>query len=977
MRTNRELLAYLNDYFAPEVWRAAKDVIGNNVVSETHRSIRESGQGVGITGSRLAFDTPPGFTERNGTVTLALPAQGFHNFETTIVTLSGFPNADATVELGLRAALSGSPNVPTVTVIPHVNINAWYLFLVPVVGPIILAILNRVFADAAEKRLQSQVVGNLGGITSYRFDRKVNPAWDGPNQIVLSDSRAVPASPDPRATGYVDIVLVADGYTAATIGEARDIATVVEGTFHGVGAPLANAYERVKTGFRFWLMPLVAADPADARGRITLPVPLPGSTTVNFANLARLAEIGLSTRQFFGRDPMLVILSRVSAVDRANAAVGAGDHIRANAQGPFVQLPTQPFPDLLTAPAPPVGTPQYHMATLSYRNDLAALTQHELGHTPLGRYLADEYDDNGGGVKEYFGPEPAAANVTTSRVNALVKWGFWVSQQPAPYSPVEGAYAHDTGAFRFQADCNMRADTTKDFCPVCQEQLLRGLLVHGHFNAPTLGVVGMVQLCITYREPFVSTRNFPISGGAAASAPIFHHGQFTATVCTRVELSVVAASVPEPWEVVWDVHSPGSNLFNQRFTGSSVPTGTPLTVDLAPGARVAVSVTHRPDPTVIGPFFPVTVATGALTFDAVVQPALTDLQPPTALTQSVPVGDVLRPTLDPATGALTYPSLILGATSGAISQFTLPVGTDFSVYAAGANGVQVDSIRYPDRRPRWPVSWVVNRRAIGRPTRLPLGQYRWRARSFWQRLEGGWVEAATDARTVSFEVSPPAFDEAPGPPAVPFDLQVIPSLFQSSRSDQVQATSYHPNNRAFRFEFEIKERTIPFDGAGTVRTALRQWDSRNTATVALTDSVPIPPPGRLEIIGYHWRVKAIGDDNRESAWVSGPDFDFIPIPEKPRNPARWRDTLSRIDPKLLLGKITGPHVPVDGPPRGPQILLRLTPEPLPETDILKNLGSRGRGSRGGAGAAGTGEEAQAEATEKMHDKTAEGREKDK
>ena len=35
MRPIGELVGYLNDFFAPEVWRAAKDLIANNVVSRT------------------------------------------------------------------------------------------------------------------------------------------------------------------------------------------------------------------------------------------------------------------------------------------------------------------------------------------------------------------------------------------------------------------------------------------------------------------------------------------------------------------------------------------------------------------------------------------------------------------------------------------------------------------------------------------------------------------------------------------------------------------------------------------------------------------------------------------------------------------------------------------------------------------------------------------------------------------------------
>jgi hypothetical protein len=256
-------------------------------------------------------------------------------------------------------------------------------------------------------------------------------------------------------------------------------------------------------------------------------------------------------------------------------------------------------------------------------------------------------------------------------------------------------------------------------------------------------------------------------------------------------------------------------------------------------------------------------------------------------------------------------------------------------------------MRFADRRQMSPISWVINRPAGGRSIQLPIGRYRWRARSFWQRLEGGWVEAAIDARSVSFEVGPPIFDTVAGSPVPPYNLEVIPSLFRSGRADLVQASSYHPNNRAFLFEFEIKERNAAFDGTGITRTLSRAWDGRNTESIALTDSAPVPAPMRLEIINYHWRVRAIGDDNRTSPWVNGPDFDFIPVPNQSRNPDRWGETLSQIDPQLLLGKITDrPRVRPGSPPKGPRILIRLVSEPISEADILKYLESRKRPTTG-------------------------------
>ena len=87
-------------------------------------------------------------------------------------------------------------------------------------------------------------------------------------------------------------------------------------------------------------MPLLAQDPTDPLQRAAIVARTPSGNSLNFANLARIAEIGLEARDFFGRDPIIVFASRVLEADRTRVGFEPTDHVsvKSNGQGPYVLL---------------------------------------------------------------------------------------------------------------------------------------------------------------------------------------------------------------------------------------------------------------------------------------------------------------------------------------------------------------------------------------------------------------------------------------------------------------------------------------------------------------------------------------------------------------------------------------------------------------------------------------------------------------
>lgn len=112
----------------------------------------------------------------------------------------------------------------------------------------------------------------------------------------------------------------------------------------------------------------------------------------------------------------------------------------------------------------------YNSYNLAYTrgNQFAPVVVHEFGHSFGG--LGDEYD-YGSDTPTYFSDiEPWEPNLTTKH-DFSGKWENLVAEGKAGL--IEGGGYQREGVYRGFEDCRMRTNDVPDFCPVCQQALLR------------------------------------------------------------------------------------------------------------------------------------------------------------------------------------------------------------------------------------------------------------------------------------------------------------------------------------------------------------------------------------------------------------------------------------------------------------------------------------------------------------------------
>jgi hypothetical protein len=884
MRPTPELVRYLNDVFAPESWRPAADLLPNFAVSKVSNQLDDVPLIGGLGNVFFEFERPPSVTVVSDVlIGVRVPNSGVHRLKADVLLTDPLPDSTAVMELSLFMQVGSSAPAPTS------NVRVEFQILSGLARPLLLffnpplffqmVALEDVVQRILEAVIGSELANQLSGLQTFRFAREpdlIGPSGPPTIELVRPPGSAFLGSMDPAAPGYIDLLVVSDGCTSADLLAFDALVTELARRLAPGLGPAPAPFQQSRSAIRVWSLRLVSGQPGTRLERTLFPVRTPQHELVNFSNLARLAEIGLTATSTFAHHPMVILVSRITDADRAQADLPAGANLTAFTQGPYVAM--------------------------SLDEDVDTIL-HELGHTPLGRYLADEYPDSAracGGTprdKLYKGLEPAPRNASTTPFSGWVKWQPWSgSLFEQGLNLHVGGYDHDLGTFRFAATCKMRCSSETEFCQICREELARGLLAHSHARVGTATAAGALDATVEYVAPFTEPlRGVRVTGGVAAHLDVFLSD--VSTFPTRLRVKVVGSTVPEPWEIRWS------------FAGNAGGTtgflsGVEHEIDALPGARMELRVRHAPPtPPLLAADRGVLETTAVFQFDRERRVSPQQLLPPTDLRQSLmPVGALVTPQIDPATGHVTTPQpLWVEARNGGIQGFELDTQIAFRIDGPGGLQVSHDS---PFTR-----AGRVRRFTVDRM--LPAGRYTWSATTRWFGLSSSTVQAPRSPQGITWEIGGLPFVESPVPPVDPFALQLVEPLTFPSRPVGLQASSWHPADRQVGFEFEFKRDPLPLDGTGTQRTTLQRRDPNDADSVAVTGRISFtlfPQPGSAGDL-YRWRVRAFDDAGRQSGWVEGRPFLLFLAPGRPQDLEEMTGLLEQIGIPSLLD----PQGPFDLP----------------------------------------------------------------
>lgn len=112
----------------------------------------------------------------------------------------------------------------------------------------------------------------------------------------------------------------------------------------------------------------------------------------------------------------------------------------------------------------------YNSYNLSYTKgkNFKPVVVHEFGHSFGG--LGDEYDYGNDDPMYFPDVEPWEPNITTKH-NFKGKWENLIKDNKAGF--IEGGGYQQKGVYRGFKDCRMRTNDVPDFCPVCQQALIK------------------------------------------------------------------------------------------------------------------------------------------------------------------------------------------------------------------------------------------------------------------------------------------------------------------------------------------------------------------------------------------------------------------------------------------------------------------------------------------------------------------------
>jgi hypothetical protein len=914
LRTRDRLVGVLRNYWAPSLWRSLSTLLRDQVPAELGWKVRRATDAfAGLKNPRFQIDFPGSLHRSGDTLTLRLPRQptvaelasmlaeqarnphrsvylsgpftGNYTLEATLDLRSGAPDVGLEIAFAISVRFTRQPPAQVRVDIPFVDIDvsAWASVLVAALFPPALLgsigveeALERILISSSTEEVQSRLRQYVGS-AFFNDDSQFNLTSVGTHLIepVPQPPEAFGRGYDPRSAGYVDLLLIADGYGSrlhSGIPHMSNFISLTKAYAENLLTPdlenldpFAAAYH---SSLRLWRMPIVS-HPQHPETLLARPSSGP-KPRIGFANLARLADSLLEAREFFGRDPLILVVSAGQRGPRSFAAENL----------------------CLLRPGSFSGKPEDLQPVLAH-------LRHELGHTRVGGGLADEYTEkDNGNARTYFGPEPLQANasVAPSRLRSHGSWGHWAGRATGvgrsgevQLAGFEGSHLFDRGIYRPANRCQMRySDTLEVFCDVCREQVTLGLMHEAVDDAGSQ----YARMRVSSTQIDAPPRLLELKDGEAIGLPVVPMGN-QATADYSLEL--VGCSLPSPWHVSWSVQ-------RHDYTGSGLPVTVLQTQGHSLDARVhrnwtimlrVSSRTRFVNPDLGG-------------FDAEFEVAFTEVDSPTAdkvgvprgLSQWVPIGGVARLRIDETDGSVSWPSEAwLRAAPGRVAGFNLPSSVRFELRRLGTNAwspQQTVSAQHRDNRigGLGPATWDL--------PPLPPGRYVWRASTEAGSVLGPYA-VAPDIQAAAFAIEEIDRTQLKAGPSLPQELRVYTSP-PAGQVLGISAYAWHREGKPLTLEFELRGPGEGFRSTPTHVTPLlappqgrfhRDLDpQRPTIGVrGVAYDLGVVPDGS------RFRVRSADASGRRSNWVEGPTINGLagdnPMEEDAEFSLWLLDTLSR------------------------------------------------------------------------------------
>lgn len=815
----KKAVNYLNHEYIGDNWESYSNYMGDGIIQGVFVGIREESSGMcDLESSSINLSKPPYFQPQPGGGGLQIripiaedqPIPRRPNYHYLHLTVECVHSVDAWMYFAVNGLITADSDAALTVDFLEIEINDMIASIFDVGG-----VARDKIIDAATGDLEE----NLAAFGRMRWNPDVSVA-NATREYYAGAPEDLPME------SVVDILLVADGYTAATMPDYEAVIATIADEFLNPSDPeRTQPYSNYSSAIRLW----------------TIARPIPDSEVGNEFSPYRMLgayKDKTSTKATFNNVAMVSLLPYdydVTVVVGDAREMGAGSDVRANAVGRFVSLPTY-------------GSAGNDADTVKVRRKTANTFMHELAHTPLGN-LTDEYDRK---TKIYRGPEPVPVNV--SRNPNSPKWQNYPSA-----TPQEGAYNYPVDVWRPYPTCRMRdsfrsAEGVRQyaFCPVCRAELTMN--IYRHMSAfPFLVRHAQAQWPFDHGVSKESIAN-PTSNMQHIADLTVATG--TEGFPTRTVLAVPGASLPEPWNVEWSITRAANPT-----TAPDVIVGKEVMVDLYPDDAIDLEISStnnfNPDPEFTG--FP-TLFGNLTTIGRIAFPEGPPSRPESL--SASPDENPIPNFYDPDTGVATS-ELRLLALPGCYANFTTRCTTEWKVSQETEDADLTFSTR--------PSSHRDDMAEVLSMGYFAEGSYTARARSTFTEFEtprySDWVDLEN-----GFTMGPLTLTTEPTKPHEPVLLRV------SSCRDYafLSATSWDVNGDKFRLEFEVRPSGSLFAGDEDPK-ALISTELIGGGPDDTDDPLSLRFEGQVrydstENESYDWQVRVVSESGGTGTWVRGPSF---------------------------------------------------------------------------------------------------------